>query len=216
MNTETELSKTLRAVVEQRRTVREFKPDIPSKEAINEIVHAGLWAPYAGLAITKEKDFRRFFIIQNGNTIMNSINELIKEQSKVSLAQMEKTFSEKPFLKEKAKGYLNRVTTMAERGFDALLTAPCLIIVGEQKGIPPSEKQSLAHVIQNMWLITTALGLGFRLISVIESLSENKDFCELLGVELGDYAFTGCIVGFALKEPEAGKRPREEEITKWL
>jgi len=211
-----EANKALDSIIENRRSVRAFKSEIPGKELIEGIVHAGLWAPYARAAITKEHDFRRFFIIQNGSPILLRISSLIRDQSKISLAQMEKTFSEKPFLREKAKGHLARIKVMAEEGFQELLNAPCLIIISEQKGFPPVEKQSLAHVMENMWLKATALGLGFRLISVIETLSENNDFCELLGTVLGEYAFSGCIVGHAKAESAAGSRPIESEVVRWM
>jgi nitroreductase len=82
--------------------------------------------------------------------------------------------------------------------------------------MPPAEKQSLAHVVENMWLKATALGLGLRLISVIDTLTANKDFSELLGLNHGEYAYTACIVGFAAQAQQAGKRPADHDVTKWL
>ena len=105
---------------------------------------------------------------------------------------------------------------MAEKGFPDLLKAPCLIVIAERKGIPPAERQSLAHVVQNMWLKATALGIGFRLISVIERLTETDGFCDLLGVRLGEFAFTGCIIGFSAEEPGTRKRAEDSEVTKWM
>lgn len=63
-----------------------------------------------------------------------------------------------------------------EKGVLGIGTAPYLIIVAERRGIPPIEQKSLSHVMQNMWLKSTALGLGFELVSVIGRLSDNKDF----------------------------------------
>jgi nitroreductase len=67
-----------------------------------------------------------------------------------------------------------------------------------------------------MWLKATALGIGLRLMSVIETLTESEDFCRLLGFNLGEYAFTGCIIGYADQNPAAATRPQDREITKWL
>lgn len=85
-----------------------------------------------------------------------------------------------------------------------------------KKGIPAVEKQSLAHVIENMWLKTTSLNLGLRLISAIEGLTESREFCELLGVKYGEYAFNACIIGYPENESEKGRRPNVESVTTWL
>lgn len=203
-------------IIETRRTVRAFKGEAPSKEMLEGIIHAGLWAPFASLAISDEKEFRRFFVIQRGSPLLGGINDLIRQQSRLSLEEIERTFTEKPSLREKAKGYVARLVSMAEKGFPELANVPCLIIVAEQRGMPPAEKQSLAHVVENMWLKATALGLGLRLISVIETLTASQDFSALLGLKHGEYAYTACIVGFAAQESQAGKRPADHDVTKWL
>ncbi len=216
MSINNEANKILDNIIEKRRTVRSFKTDIPGKEMIEAVIHAGLWAPYAGLAVTGDQDFRKFFVIQNGSPLLTKINQLLKHQSVISLEQMGKGFKENSFLREKSIRFLDRLSSIAENGFPELVNAPCLIIIAERKGIPPSEKQSLAHVVQNMWLKATVLGLGLRLISIIESLTENMDFCSLLGLKLGEFAFNGCMLGYADQESQAGKRPDDKEVTKWL
>jgi nitroreductase len=207
-------NKILDSIIESRRTVRSFKAEIPRKEIIEAIVHVGLWAPFARMAITREQDFRRFFIIQNGNPILSRISELIKRQATVTLGHLEKRILEKPILRGKAGNYLRVLNGLVEKGYPDLVTYPCLVIVGEQIGVPPAEQQSLAHVVENMWLKATALGLGLRLMSVIETLTESVDFCRLLGFNLGEYAFTGCIIGYADQNPAAATRPQDREITK--
>ena len=211
-----EANRWLDHVVENRRTVRSFKTGVPDRESIQAIIHAGLWAPYAGIAIADENDFRRFFVIQNGNSLLNQISELLQQQAQIWAKDMEARFAQQPLLKEKGQAYLGRISNMAKNGFPDLLKAPCLIVVAEQKGIPPAERQSLAHVVQNMWLKATALGVGLRLVSAIERLSENSDFCNLFGVSLGGFAFTGCIIGFAAEEPRARKRPADRDVTRWM
>jgi nitroreductase len=209
-------NKILDSIIETRRTVRSFKAEIPRKEIIEAIVHAGLWAPFARMAITREQDFRRFFIVENGNPILRQISELIKKQAEISLEHWERQIQEKTILREKAKNYLRIVKGLAERGYPELMTYPCLVIIGEEIGVPPVEQQSLAHVVENMWLKATALGIGLRVMSVIETLTESEGFSRLLGVDKGVYAFTGCILGYADQNPAAGTRPQDREITKWL
>jgi nitroreductase len=216
MNINDEENKVLDKIIENRRTIRAFKKEIPTKAMIEAIIHAGLWAPYAKMAITRVKDFRRFFVIQNGNPMLNRISDLIQQQATVTLEHLEKSFIKNSSLKEKGKNYFNIVKGLTAKGYPDLPDYPCLIIIAEQRGIPQAEKQSLAHVVQNMWLKASALGLGLRLMSVIEILTEDKDFSGLLGLNFGDYAFTGCIVGFSSIEPERGERPFEEDVITWL
>ena len=211
-----EANRWLDNVVENRRTVRSFKTGVPNRETVEAIIHAGLWAPYAGIAIRDENDYRRFFVIQNGNPLLSKISGLLQQQAKGSLQEMKARFAEKPLLKERGKAYMSRVSDMAERGFPDLLNAPCLLVIAEQKGIPRAERQSLAHVVQNMWLKATALGIGLRLVSAIERLSENDDFCGLFGVNVGEFAFTACIIGFSAEEPRARKRPDDRAVTRWM
>jgi nitroreductase len=216
MGIKDEENKVLDKIIETRRTVRAFTKEIPTKAMIEAIVHAGLWAPYAKMAITRVKDFRRFFIIRNGNPILNRISDLIRQQATVTLEHLEKTFNKDPSFREKGENYFNIVKGLTVKGYPDLPNYPCLIIIAEQRGIPQAENQSLAHVVQNMWLKASALGLGLRLMSVIEILTENKEFSELLGLNFGEYAFTGCILGFASIEPEAAERPFEEDVIAWL
>ena len=53
-------------ILESRRSVRSFAPDIPPKEDIMKIIRAGLLAPYAAQAVAGQ-DFRRFFVFREGS-----------------------------------------------------------------------------------------------------------------------------------------------------
>ena len=210
-------SQQLERIIETRRSVRQFKTDLPSEEEIISIIKAGLWAPYAGLAVNGNENFRNFHVITSEKVfILERINNIIKEFSKEMLNNFEKTIEENPFVKEYGANFHKRLLGMVEGGVTGLTKAPCLVIAAEKKGIPSAEKQSLAHVMENMWLKATSLNLGFRLLSAFESLSDNKEFCDVLGVEYGKFAFNACIIGFALTDVSNGKRPEIEEVVKWL
>ena len=68
-------------ILESRRSVRLFAPDVPSKEHILKIIRAGLLAPYAAQAVAGQ-DFRRFFIFQEGSPQLAHVAELGKRQAK--------------------------------------------------------------------------------------------------------------------------------------
>jgi nitroreductase len=208
--------KVLDRIIETRRSVRAFKEETPSDSMIKAVIHAGMYAPYAGLAVSGEMDFRRFFVIKKDNENLNKINEIIKSTAKSNLEELEKKIEMSPILKEKSQGFVKRLSVSSQIGMPGLIEAPCFIVIAERKGMPPVEKQSLAHTMQNMWLKATVLGLGFRLMSMIENLTENKDFCELLGLPYGEFAFNGCIIGYPAGEPEKRNNMSTDGVISWL
>lgn len=210
-------SQLLDRIIENRRTVRQFKTDVPSKELITSIINAGLWAPYASLAVNAHDDFRKFYVITSERgSVITKINDIIKEHTKGFLRQFEETMEENTFFKEHGSNFHNRLLGVVQGGVAGLTEAPCLIIVSENKGLPSAERQSLAHVMQNMWLKATSLNLGFRVLSMFESISDSKEFCDVLGVEYGKNAFNACIVGYASNNIGTGKRSKIEDVVKWL
>ena len=96
-----------------------------------------------------------------------------------------------------------RLKSVAEGGEIGFESAPYFVVAAEKKGIPPAELQSLAHVMENMWLKATALGMGFRLISAVSQQSDNPEFCKLLGLTQGEFALVGCALGYATEWPPA-------------
>lgn len=209
-------SQMLDKIIENRRSVRQFKPDVPSRELITSIINAGLWAPYASLAVNANEDFRKFYVITSESGLITKINDIIKEHTKGFLRQFEETIEENTFFKEHGSNFHKRLLGVVQGGVAGLTEAPCLIIVSENKGLPSAERQSLAHVMQNMWLKATSLNLGFRVLSMFESISDSKEFCDVLGAEYGKNAFNACIVGYALNDIGTGKRSKIEDVVKWL
>ena len=206
--------KVLDRVIESRRSIRTFKENAPSEAEIRAIIHAGAYAPYAALAVGETPDFRRFFVFRRGSNNLSLMNEIIKKVAKATVAGLEKDIQSKPSLKEKAARYIQRMSGVSQNGFPGLTGVPCFIVVAEHRGIPVAEKQSLAHIMQNMWLKATALGLGFQLVSVTESLTDVQEFANLLKLPFDEFAFNGCIVGYPAQEP-APRKAISEEIT-WL
>jgi nitroreductase len=203
-------------IIENRRSVRSFKGEIPSDSMIKAVIHAGICAPYAAIAIGDTMDFRRFIVFRKGSKELSLMNQMIKEAAKVNLDHLEKEMQSKPALRETTARYIQMLGNVAEIGFPKITEIPCFIIVAERKGIPSVEKQSLAHVMQNMWLEATALGLGFQLVSVIESLVETQEFAKITNLPMGKFAFNGCFIGYAAQEPAPRKAIAEDRVITWL
>jgi nitroreductase len=211
-----ETNERLDKLLQMRRTVRSFTDEVPPREQIEQIIKAGLLAPYAAAAVEGVKLFRRFFIFERGGESFTKIAELAVEQMKAMAAGLKQQCEADPAFAEKAGPFAQRMEMVVSSGRLPITDAPYFIVIGEKAGFPPAEKQSLAHVLQNMWLKATALGLGFRLISLTANLACNEDFCGLLGVTPGEFAFDGCSIGYATEWPPPTPRPSFDEAVSWF
>ncbi|MFZ0925364.1 MAG: nitroreductase family protein [Halobacteriota archaeon] len=202
-------------ILESRRSVRSFAPDIPRKEDIVRIIRAGLLAPYAAQAVAGQ-DFRRFFVFQEGSPQLAHVAELGKRQAKFMAQQLRDELAANPSLEDQARGFVTRLEQLAEMGVPGIGTAPYYIVVAERRGIPPAEQQSLAHCLENMWLKATALGLGFQLVSVTAQMGQEREFCSVLGIPHSEFGTNGCAIGYPMKRFPAVERPDAREVTKWI
>lgn len=204
-----EKNKILDEIIANRRTIREFKSDIPPKESIEAILEAGLQAPFAAIAIIGEKQFRRFFVLKEGKS-MDKFADIIQNRIKVVVDNLSGQINIIP----KADAFIKVLKDIAVSGFN--IRSPYFIIIAEKEGFPPVAQLSLAHCLENMWLKATALGLGFRLMSLVSELSKDPEFCEFIGIKPGEYAINGCIIGYAETVPQNIDRPLLNEITTWI
>jgi len=203
-------------IIEARRSIRFFNDEMPPKECIEDIINAGLLAPYAAQAVGEEEYFRKFIVISKNSEKMKEIAEIAKNNVKMASKGLKAQMEKNPYLKEKGSSFLKRLELFADKGVLGIGTAPYYIVVAEKKGFPPVEQQSLAHCLQNMWLKATSLDLGFHLVSATAQMGEDKDFCEILGINPGEFGVNGCAVGYPKEIPPKASRPAVKEITKWI
>lgn len=203
-------------IIETRRSIRFFKDEMPPKEFIEDIIKAGLFAPYAAQAVGGEEYFRKFIVISKDSQQLKKIAEITKNKVRVMSEQLNAQMEKNPYLKEKGKSFSKRLELFADKGVLGIGTAPYYIVVAEKKGMPPVEQQSLAHCLQNMWLKATSLNLGFHLVSATAQMGEDEDFCEILGINHGEFGLNGCAVGYPKEIPPKALRPAVKEVTKWI
>ena len=206
---------TFDEIIRKRRSIRTFKSIVPSKEIIKEIIQAGAYAPYAALAITDISQYRRFFVFTQNHGYLEKINIYIKAVAKSNLEKVKEEIKKEPALSEDAESYIRRLESFAMNGFIGINEMPCLIIVAEKRGLPSMERQSLAHVLENMWLKVSAMDLGMHLFSIIESLSNHEEFSKLLKLNHGEYTYTGCVVGYPLHKAEKKEELQVDKSITW-
>ena len=209
---DTELNRQLDKVIAERRTVRSFAEEAPPKEHVEQVLRAGLLAPYASVAVGDYRLFRRFFVMEKGGKTVVEAASIIK----TGIIAVVKAMLDNMPEGAEPPAFAMRLKSVAEGGEIGFESAPFFVVAAEKKGIPPAELQSLAHVMENMWLKATALGMGFRLISAVSQQSDNPEFCKLLGLTPGEFALVGCALGYATEWPPATDRPPLDEITAWL
>ncbi|MFA4876802.1 MAG: nitroreductase family protein [Methanoregula sp.] len=205
-------------ILAERRSYRMFRPEFPSEDEIRRILHAGLLAPFAAAAVGNSKDyFRRFFVMRNGSVSMKAAIPLVMDQVAAMAKELESGMEKNPALRAKAGMFADRLSAIRKKGMvPGIGTAPVYIVVAERKGFPPVELQSLAHCLENMWLKATALEIGFQLVSVTSQMSENKEFCKILGIPPGEWGLMGCAIGYPVDELSPSIRPPVEDVTRWL
>lgn len=207
---------SLDKIIATRRSVRQFKTEVPPKKSIEAIVQAGMKAPFASISANDVDVFRHFYVITRESGLLEPIDKLIKDQSQADLEALEKEMEVDPFIKNHST-ILQKVWSMvAEKGLPNFVNSPYLIVVAEWAGARRAEKQSLAHVMQNMWLKATALDLGFVLVSPIESMINNDKFCKLFDLPTGRYGFHGCIIGYPKQDLDTMSGHPIKGAVEWL
>ncbi len=214
--TDKNINPDLDTVLERRRSIRLFKKEAPPREQIGRIIKAGFLAPYAGMAGRPLSEMRRFTVLSNGTGAMTEAHALIMAEMKSGARKLNLLSKIIPYLRKNAGPFIKVLETASVSGLPAFKTAPYIIIVGERKAFPPVEKQSLAYVLENMWLKTTGLGLGFQLVSAVQTMGKSKEFMELAGIPYGEFEIDGCAVGYPDQEPSARSTADPERLTKWL
>jgi nitroreductase len=120
------------------------------------------------------------------------------------------------FVRQHAGRFLGRLKQMGQYGMPNIGKAPYYIVAAEQRGIPAEEHLSLAHCLQNIWLKAAALGLGMQLLSITQQLEADREFCDLIKMPVGEFAFDGCLVGYSDVKPSIPKRPSLNQVTQWI
>ena len=79
INIDKQTNELLDEVIKSRRSVRSFKKQLPPKENIEDILNAGMLAPFAAQAVGEIKDFRRFFVFENDTPSIEIAEKLMRK-----------------------------------------------------------------------------------------------------------------------------------------
>ena len=200
-------------VLKSRHSVRVFNPVAIDKKLIDQIVKAGLTAPFAAIPAAGKTDFRKIFIIPSSSDVMRNIHDILNDRLPRFAVELEKQYGLIP--------YVGAIKQASSVPFERIMNnAPYLIIAGERKGLPANSSESISYCMQNMWLKSTSLKIGFRLIAIIAQLQLNNDpeFCEILGIRTNEYTLDGCLIGYPAEglKPQQINYPDLDSNIRWL
>lgn len=214
MSQQNEKSQILQEIIKTRRSVRKFSDVRPTHQQIEKVILMGLDSPFAGASVGESagenKDFRRFFVISKDSDAYKNLEIVVDKHLRAAVKKINS-------IPAKLMGVSKKLSKLSERLKGAKLPdAPFIIIIAELNGVPSVAPQALAHVAENMWLMATAEGLGFQLLSMFETMKKNGELCKMLGIEQGAYSLLGCAIGVPKEKSESVDRVDPKAITKWL
>jgi nitroreductase len=203
----------LDTLLARRRSCREFASGAPDDGAIQAILQAGWLAPHAGATGVPLAEKRRFVVVRRGSPAHVALYARLMAIMKRNRRSLSFARFLVPGLRRKTETFYKRTASLAGKGIRTLETAPFWIIVAERRGFPPAQDKSLAHVMQNMWLKATDLGLGFMLLSATGTAAKDARFMDMLGLKKGEWSIDGCLVGLpALEIKPSGESLPEEAV----
>jgi nitroreductase len=195
----------IREVIAARRSMRRFSETSPSREALESVLAAGLAAPYAAAMAAGATLDRRFFVLPRGGRAVAAAAAAIQAHAAAAL--------DDPGLPDPLRA---RLEAVAEGRVLGVGGAPYYVVVAERGALMPVQQQSLAHALENMWLMATALGLGMHLVSATTTMSDDPAFCALLGLPPGEFALNGCAIGIPAEAAEPRPARDVAAVTTWL
>jgi nitroreductase len=209
-NIKPEHSEAFDIIVRARHSVREFSSALPSQKDVEAIIQAGLLAPFGALAVAGKSNFRKVMIFRKSSAALEEAERIIKSRIAKLADELEKRLGLIP--------YVQILKRIGQQGAPAVGNAPYYVVIGESKGIPPVAAHSLCYSLQNMWLKATSLGIGIQIISLTTQMDNDREFCELLNIPVGEYALDGCALGYPADQyqPRPVKYPTLEESVSWL
>ena len=186
---------TFDTLARARRSCRNFQEGQLDEVSIRSILEAGWLAPHAGATGVALADKRRFIVVRRESAAHERLYTLALARLKANRRRLIIAGRFVPGFAKKTTTFVKRLDALINNGIRTLREASVWIIVAERKGFPPAEGKSIAHVMQNMWLKATELGVGFMLLTMTGMLSADATVIAELGLARGEWELDGCLIG---------------------
>lgn len=208
-------NKVLDQIIIQRQTSRTFLPETPDKSLVEAIIEAGRLAPFGELAVFKQTDFRKFFVIAATSGVITELRQVVMAGlQKLVDNTLKPRVEQNPVLKVPIKAFSNIINS----GSAQIGAAPWFVIMAERRAeYPKVENVSLGYVMENMYLKATALGLGLQVISSIGITGgDDEQLCAILGIRPGEFGLDACNIGYTDKSSRLSPREVPVNSISWM
>ncbi len=121
------ISKEFQQVITARRSTRKFSRKSLSKESINEILSAALYAPYGGATGIPLNEIRKIFVFDPHSEKMDQARALLLKQIRKSSKNLTILLFLFPFLKKKMKPFSERLKFLSQNGISSLTRSTKLV-----------------------------------------------------------------------------------------
>ncbi len=182
--------------IHHRRSHRFYTPEMPSRQALERIIDAGLWAPSG-------TNLQGWEITVMAGQVRDDFVELVGKASKLLLPELQKA------------GIPEKGQELVMKFFKNLGGAPVVIAVTTFKNPDPGMNvaniQSGAALMQNLLLAAAAEGLGSCWMTGANYLED--EILKFLG-KTDKQLLAITPIGFSAKEPPVP--PRKDREVRWL
>lgn len=177
--------------IKGRRSVRAYTDEPVSKEHIDSVLEAGVWAP-TGM----NRQPWKFIVIENKELI-----KYVSDETKLAIQKM---------MPDMAKQFQTEADIIC---YDA----PVLVLVCAQSDKRWGNISLLDSVLaaQNMFLKAYEIGLGTCYMGFVQFLSSKPDVLKKMGVPEGYEIMVPFILGHPKTKQGAGKR-NKPNVLKWI
>ena len=180
--------------IKERRSIRDFKSDEPSKEIIEDILNCGRLAPSA-------KNRQPWYFVVTRGEVKNKIADLMINLSKRANSREERA----------RMGCPSSVNSTAE----VIKEAPILVLVFRERDNNwiIGDNLSIGACVENICLRAQELGLGSLWIrDTVYVASEIADLVNHSDMELN----CAILLGYADESPRQRPRKKLEDIVEWV
>ncbi len=177
--------------IKGRRSIRCYTEEPVSKEQIEDVLEAGVWAPTA-----MHREPCRFIVIENKELI-----KYVSDETKILVKQM---------MPPLAKQFSTDADVVC-------YNAPVLILICTEKDQQWANVNMIDSVLaaENMFLKAYELGLGTCYMGFVQFLNSKPDILRKIGVPENYEMMVPLIVGHPKAKQETGKR-KQPNILKFI
>lgn len=173
-------------VIHARRSIRRYRPELPSEALLRTVLEAGRAAPSGG-----NSQSCHFLVIRSA-AVLSRLRALVE----ACFASMEAG-------PDTYRSLRSSITLSKRGGYDFTLGAPVLVVAANRRGYGNALADT-ACALENMMLAAQALGLGSCWINQLHWLDDAppvRAYLEALGLDPGETVCGGLALGWPDQSP---------------